>query len=246
MGNCINHTQCPECVKIGKDRSGNNLAVYSDGSVYCFSCGYFRSVQGKKHVKADNGLQQQRLFLPSDVVDTIPQRKLKTFIEKYGLGEEDAKQHHLMWSDHYQRIYFPIYTDTGLIAYLGRYCGNDPTKTKWYTQGDLKNIIHILGKSWSDTLVITEDIISAIRVSHAGVRAMPIFGSHIPNLLWLRLKHIPNVHRIILWLDKDKQKEAIKYAYAGRQLGLPVEVVITDTDPKAHNEEQIKLLLDSK
>ena len=43
MAHFVRHAKCPECTKLGKDRDGNNLGVYSDGSVYCFACGYTRN-----------------------------------------------------------------------------------------------------------------------------------------------------------------------------------------------------------
>ena len=32
--------QCPRCAKNGRDRSGDNFAIYEGGSGHCFSCGY--------------------------------------------------------------------------------------------------------------------------------------------------------------------------------------------------------------
>lgn len=32
---------CPQCRKIGRDRTGNNLAIYDDGHSYCFSCSFY-------------------------------------------------------------------------------------------------------------------------------------------------------------------------------------------------------------
>ena len=49
--------QCPKCASIGKDRSQDNLAVYPDGSKYCFSCGYFvtsSNIEFKKPLKAND------------------------------------------------------------------------------------------------------------------------------------------------------------------------------------------------
>lgn len=40
MGVVIRHEQCPDCAKHGRDTKKDNLAVYSDESSYCFSCGY--------------------------------------------------------------------------------------------------------------------------------------------------------------------------------------------------------------
>lgn len=40
MGIAVRHEPCPECRKKNRDKSGDNLAVYTDGSKHCFSCGY--------------------------------------------------------------------------------------------------------------------------------------------------------------------------------------------------------------
>jgi len=243
MGHCIDHTQCPECAKIGKDRHGNNLAVYSDGSLYCFACNYFQSKYKITRHKKSTCDAPKRLVLPTDITGVLPKTS-RNFLSRYNITDEDIKQHHIMWSDHYQRIYFPIFTNEGLSAFLGRYCGDNPTIPKWYTQGNLKDILHIIGKSWANTLVLTEDIISAIKVTHVGVKAMPIFGSYVSPLTWLRLRHVPNVYKIILWLDRDKWKESVTYTAIGRQYNLPVHTVNTVEDPKALPEETIQKVLD--
>jgi len=244
MTHCVNHSQCPECAKKGKDRHGNNLAIYSDNSMYCFSCGYFMLPLSKQRFKNLSRQELPRILLPPDIMETLPERIIRTYLQQYGITNEDIKTHHIMWSNYYQRIYFPIFSSEGLIAYVGRYCGEDSSNPKWYTQGNLKNIIHIIGQSWPTTLVLTEDIISAIRVTHTNVKAMPIFGSYVSNLTWLRLKLIPNIDKIILWLDRDKKKESLIYAQQGRQLNLPVTIINTKEDPKALEEEEIKKLLD--
>ena len=51
MSHCVGHEQCPACADLGKDRSGNNLARYSDGSCFCFSCGYFETANGLSKLK---------------------------------------------------------------------------------------------------------------------------------------------------------------------------------------------------
>ena len=40
MGEAIKHIECPKCREIGGDTAGDNLAVYADGSVYCWCCHY--------------------------------------------------------------------------------------------------------------------------------------------------------------------------------------------------------------
>ena len=38
----VEHKPCPACREIGGDRSGDNLAVYSDGHGYCNACGHYQ------------------------------------------------------------------------------------------------------------------------------------------------------------------------------------------------------------
>jgi KaiC/GvpD/RAD55 family RecA-like ATPase len=41
MSDIIRKSQCPECHKHGQDTRGDNLVLYSDGSAYCYACGYY-------------------------------------------------------------------------------------------------------------------------------------------------------------------------------------------------------------
>jgi len=43
----VRRDRCPACASNGADRSGDNLAVYSDEHVHCFKCGYHRGGNGK-------------------------------------------------------------------------------------------------------------------------------------------------------------------------------------------------------
>lgn len=50
MSKVVEKTACPECQKRGADRAEDNLAVYEDGSAFCFSCQYTVSSNGKKRM----------------------------------------------------------------------------------------------------------------------------------------------------------------------------------------------------
>ena len=41
MAQHIKNVPCPKCREQGNDRTGDNLAVYSDDSRYCWKCGYW-------------------------------------------------------------------------------------------------------------------------------------------------------------------------------------------------------------
>jgi len=148
----------------------------------------------------------------------------------------------ILWSDYYQRLVFPYFGDEGLVGWQGRYLGQGE-KAKWFSQGDLKNILHVVGNKLSKTVVLVEDIVSAIKISHNhNVCAVPLFGSHVTITKFLQLKK--NYGIILIWLDKDVQTKAVKYAANGRVLGMDVRNIITDNDPKSYTDSQIKEILD--
>jgi len=241
MTHCVGHSQCPECAKLGKDRDANNLANYSDGSSYCFSCSYYISANGIKAIKESKTKATRSIGLPRDVDQKLP-RKAWDFLRQYELDEHDIKINTILWSEHWQRLCFPVFDTTGLLAWQGRYLGDDKTKPKWFSQGDLKNIIHIVGNKQSNVCVLTEDLISAIKVGKTHlVSASPIFGSHVSTQRILHLQLLYDT--LYVWLDKDKQKESIKFSNNAGMLGLNSRSVITDLDPKCYSIEQIKRLL---
>lgn len=240
MTHFTHHSRCPKCADIGKDRNGNNLANYSDGSDYCFSCGYFSKSKGNvTHYE----FTPKSIIFPSDATSSYP-TQVKTYLDKYNLTSELCTKHLIMWSPYRERLCFPFFDDTGLIGWQGR--SFNPEKSKWYSQGDLKSILHILGNKQTQQLIFTEDLISSICLNQkAEVCSSPLFGSHLAIDKLQRYKLL-NINKFILWLDKDKEKESLKYSYKARQLGYDCISLVTDKDPKDYDQETIKNLLTEK
>lgn len=239
MASCISHTQCPECAKLGKDRGHNNLANYSDGSSYCFSCSYFiTGTHAFFSKEKPSKTESISIVLPRDSTTELPDVAYE-FLKKYNITVTDIQNNSILWSPLCERIFFPILdSDNSLLAYQGRYLGTDTKKPKWYSQGDLKNICHILGNRKAPTLIVTEDIISAIKVSHdTKVKTMPLFGSHISIAKLLQIKPLCDI--LVVWLDKDKEKESIKFVNIANKIGLKALSIITEKDPKEYTDEEI-------
>ena len=239
MSHCVSHEQCPKCRSLGNDRNGDNLGRYSDGSAYCFSCGYFESAKGLPRLQKKDETTTKAIGLPGDVDGILPE-KAWNFLSRYAITNTDAKRNTILWSESWQRVIFPIFDNTGLLAWQGRYLGDNPDKPKWYSVGDLKNIFHIIGGN-KDKIVLTEDIISAISVAkQPQFCAMPLFGSYITARQLLTIKNICGKLEVYIWLDKDKQKEAVKFANLGTKLGIKTHTVITNKDPKEYTQEEIQ------
>lgn len=243
MSYVVEHQKCPECSKHGRDRTGDNLAIYADGGAYCFSCGYYQSAKGSKRFYTDTGRNTKTLTIPSDCTDIIPQRG-RDFLGKYGFSGYDIALNNILWSDYYQRLIFPIIIEGELLAWQGRYLGDEPKKAKWFSQGDIDKITYILGNPYIDNLILVEDILSAIKISTTGKhKAMPIFGSHISVKRLLTIKRFCGMN-ITIWLDRDKAKESMDFAYLARNLGMTARTVITEKDPKEYFKQEIIEILD--
>lgn len=235
----IRKERCPECARIGNDRSGDNLAIYSDGHTYCYRCGYH---SGRKAISQPINKHIQTITLPSDVTSELPY-EAKRWLDQYQLARLDIQQHNILWSEHWSRIIFPYFDDTGLIAWQGRYvpCGknkvdiNDKVPAKWFSQGKIHEIIHPI-KVQSNEAVLVEDIVSAIKVSHYK-GTIPIFGSKISPKHFLRIKHVAK--RIWIWLDPDMRKQSIQLSHTANLLGLKSSVIFSDKDPKEIDHARI-------
>lgn len=235
----IRKEPCPECRKLGNDRSGDNLAVYSDGHSYCYRCGYHSN-----RTRITNSTTKSipsSILLPSDVVTELPY-EARQWLNKYELTRLDISRNHVMWSEKYSRIVFPYFNETELLAWQGRYIGEDKTKAKWFSQGKIHEIIHPL-QVHQRQAVLVEDIVSAIKVSKI-CGAIPIFGSSISTKQILRLKTICDI--LYVWLDKDIQQKAVKLCNTIRLFGLQSGVIITDLDPKLVEYKEIERILTEK
>jgi len=242
----IRKEACPECRSIGNDKSGDNLAVYSDLHCYCYRCGY---TTGRKSFTRTEQPQSQRIVLPADVTTELP-FEARAWLGQYSLARLDLNRNHVMWSETWSRIIFPYFNETELLAWQGRYVKTQTQKqryevqtftepAKWYSQGKIHEIIHPL-QIRNRRAVLVEDIISAIKVSRL-IGTIPIFGSSISAKQILRLKTV--VDEVWYWLDPDMRAKSVKMMKLSNLLGLPAHVIFSDKDPKEHDHDDIANIL---
>lgn len=232
----IRKEPCPECRKIGNDRSGDNLAMYSDGHSYCYRCGYHSN--RTRVTNTTTSSLSHTIVLPADVTTELPY-EARQWLNKYELTRLDISRNHVMWSEKYSRIVFPYFNEAELLAWQGRYIGEDKTKAKWFSQGKIHEIIHPL-QVHQRQAVLVEDIVSAIKVSKI-CGAIPIFGSSVSTKQILRLKSI--VDEVWFWLDPDMRGKSLKLAHISNTLGLTAHTIFSDKDPKEHSIEKISILV---
>lgn len=233
-------SRCPKCAEQGKDKNADNLTTYPDGHSYCFSCGYYlagSSLQKIKQINLNVPQQHTTPSLPDDIVWKMPNKAWEWLNQYLPLdAAQTSNWPKLFWSPSEERLIFPIYDEkNNLLAWQGRYIGTEK-KPKWYSVGISNDLMVIYG--YGKTIVLTEDIVSAWKVSQGNVAAMPIFGSFVGMKRLTRL-HLLGYDNIIVWLDYDKAKEAQKEVMLGKKLGLNIQVLVTELDPKEYSYEDI-------
>ena len=247
MVSIVSKDRCPKCAELGKDTKGDNLVSYSDGHSYCYGCGYTLSSSTRKLSNFINNNSQpppvkHKVFLPSDCTFEYPISALE-WVGQYEVKTGYLLRNRVMWSPSKERLIFPIIGgEEDYLAYVGRNFNLSDGKPKWVGYGDLKNTYHLIGES-KGTLVLCEDIISAIKLSSI-TQAMPIFGNHIGIERWKRIfKIVSREVQCIIWLDPDMRVKSLREGALGASIGLDTRVVFSDKDPKEHTYNEIKEIL---
>jgi len=216
MAQFVKHKRCPECASAGKDLAGDNMAVYNDGSTYCFSCGHAEG-SGKYVPKVTNTVK-----LPF-LTDDIPAENM-AYLRQY-LTDEEIRNN-FKYAPGMQRHIFAC-TSGDDIFYEAR--SVIPLKPKSLQYGDKPFPIFFNPEDTTKTLVIVEDVISAI-VCARKYSAVPLFGASLRQE-WLSRIATSSYENVIIWLDKDKTAVATAMA---RKIGIvkPTRVIQTLKDPK--------------
>lgn len=257
----LHRETCPKCKSMGNDKSGDNLAVYADGHAICYSCRYYRSADGISKIRANDGFShtviERSLHLPADADINYPHQCM-LWLSKYGITKHDAINNGMLWSDNGIRIkqgqadnllLFPMWAKDELLAWQGRYFGHASTIPKYVTKGKTEEVFHFLcnGKpdgKLRDVLVVTEDMISAIKVSKIGISAMPLFGNNFVSRIDRLLKLTRMNYTVLLWLDPNMHIKSIKESNVARLKGLQTCSILSRMDPKEHTLDEIDEYID--
>lgn len=210
--------------------------------------------------------------LPSDVIPLVVKRRdliemhgavpfnVFNWLWKYHVSSIMMAKYDLQWSPSYQRLIFPLYDtillsggDVGvkLLGWLGRDVvpRSKPERReakipKWLTKRDKSSkhfYYHIVSESKS--IVIVEDVVSAIRVHEAtGFNTLALNTTFLPTHILLRLRP----YKTYLWLDGNMLKKMTDYASKCSALGVQVKLIHTTRDPKEHGVVSILNILGGK
>jgi hypothetical protein len=248
----IKNIACPKCRENGKDKSGDNLATYNDGSSYCWNCGHYTLSDNVISQFLSKGINTSidtppLITTPFDCCLDYPDKSIHWF-NNYSLTKSDMLNNGMLWSESEQRLIIPLWNGGELLGWQGRYFGVDKDNKKWFGKGNLQEIYHILfngrvGQAYNDAnqLVLTEDIISAIKVSKLGIAAMPLFGVNIKTR-W-KLLRILKYQEVIIFLDPDMHTKSLLQSKEGALQGVRNRCILSTKDPKEYSYDELKEIL---
>jgi hypothetical protein len=264
----FSHLSCGQKVRTNHNSvdcaGGSNSMIVErkdDNSVgiHCFRCGgrgWFgtgASVAGLKSRAASykGGIKAQRgkFKLPRDCTKTQADwpAQARVFVRQAGLTDKEVADHEIMYSEEIGRVVIPVGldrsgADTTVDSFQTRrvLLGDKLPKYLSYTNWPTSFYVPLAG----ETLVLTEDVLSAIRVSR-----------HLPALALLGVKlqphHIKLIHdegfkKFIVWLDDDNGLVKQAQLRIQRQLSVfgQATVIHSDgVDPKEMDDATLKGVL---
>jgi len=234
MAQILSQGPCPYCA------SHDAYTTYVDGGYHCFSCGAHQGENPYKTIKQKLNMRGTVILeippLPEDVVELPSNTKAHDWVKSYGITDAEIVTNEFLWSEEKSLLIYPVSDPAvGLLMWQARYFGDKPRHPKYLTRGLKDSVIHIIGADKKGPLVLTEDLLSAIKVGRQQA-AMPLWGSALSREMAQRLSI---VHKDIrLWLDYDKREEAIKISLR-HCLFLDIVPIITKLDPKCYDDDEI-------
>ena len=185
----IGHTQCPECAKMGKDRSQDNLILYDDGGQNCFACGY--NVSGDGTVSNTSQANEKMIKNYKGTSMFLEDRNIRAeTLEKYGVKVETNQAGEVI------KHHYPYHNNKGRLVGIKTRIVKDK---KFFGEGDTSASNALFGqnnfKSGGRYVTVTEGELDALS-------AFEMLGSKYPVV---SVNHgancVDNIKHNLEWLD---------------------------------------------
>lgn len=219
----LRHLPCPRC------GSKDNLGEYDD-HFFCFGCKYYKTKNDIQSIKLRRTQINKQDLQDTQIqtTDEIP-AKAKQWLFSYGILPSEIKDFCISYNEEHELLVLLKMPD-----YWQARCFGDQ-KVKYLSKG--KKPLTFYG--YSDKLVCVEDILSAIKIARLSPDwcALPLLGSHMSDEVKERINN--EFKSVVIWLDRDKAKEAVMIARNLKQRGINSSVVISPKDPKEYTKGEL-------
>lgn len=228
---------------------------------YCFRCGPrgfvahgdFSIDQLRRRREEFALLQEAHVRLPRDFTTEIPPNEA-VWLYRAGVSTALAKHYGFGFSQFLRRVVLPVYGNGALVGFTAR--STVGAKPKYIERmADPTSAIFIADpatslpttEDWPEgsgpDLVITEDILSCVRVGRIGKRCAAILGTSA-NAEQLS-KVLIGCRTVAVWLDPDRpgRVAAHKIERTLALQGYKTKRIRTVKDPKYYSNREIRRLL---
>jgi twinkle protein len=233
----ISKQRCPLCESIGKDTSGNGLAIYDDGHTYCFKCQNRTEGENRMNATYDHDPQPPpNTILPRGLArQALTDRRIsEKTCTKYGVtvskGQDGKIDAH----------FYPYYnSDNELIGYKERKTLTKEFKFIGTNKGSGLFGQNIFGSGNNKYLTITEGEIDALSAyemleGKGAVVSLKNGSGSASRDIKENLEYIESFENVILCFDQDEAgKKAIKDV---RDIISPSKLKICTLPTKDANE----------
>lgn len=262
----LNHEACPKC------GSKDNLGVWDDGHKYCFGCGYYlrgsaplpwiSSATNVASTHEPQNRNREYFDYPRDSSEVIGEVG-RLWLNSYGIYLPEIAKYGILWSEFAQQLVFPFSKQTEFhttrssigstsIGWIARNFRKD--RAKWFlkvhpSHKDTLVVLlpgkeHVSGLSSNPrTLVLVEDLVSAIRVAEAGIDCIPLLGCHLHPQHKDAIVRYP-AERVFSWLDSNKWDVSVGISRSLSMLGKTSHAIYTSKDPKCYRERELHRIID--
>jgi DNA primase len=219
-------------------------------SAYCFRCGPvgfephgYRTLEELARINElnDRAKEAQSHELPEDFTTSIPEQHLRWLL-RAGITPSRARSLRIGYSDQLTRIVLPVYDGDRLVYWQARALLHGQKPKYINPEADKSTILYWARPAAppAGEVVVTEDILSAIRVG-AHVTAACIMGTKTSDA---QAAQLARFDRVSYWLDPDDAgREGNRKGC--RKLGLVTSVreIVSHVDPKNLPDREIRELL---
>ena len=209
----------------------------------------------KKHISNDNYVQNVRkieaIDLPKEfkslleiTKSDIKGRQALAYLKQRGVSKTDILRYNIGYCDggvYDYMIVIPSYSHEGTLNYFVARNFNPHSPVKYKNPPMSKDIVPFeLFINWSSPLVLCEGMFDALAIKR---NAIPLLGKHIQRELMKKIV-TSQVQKIYIALDKDAQKDAVKFCEQLMNEGKEVYLVdLEEKDPSEMGFEAVTHLI---
>jgi DNA primase len=173
----------------------------------------------------------------------------RVWLYKAGISNVEIKQLGIFWNSRLARVVLPVRDEAGKVIYWQARTLDKANPRKYLNpRVDKARLVAKYKPLYGSgpALVLTEDLLSAYRVSRAGFEAWSLLGTKVSDYVATRIIELDKPVAVFLDPDKTGREKAAIILKALRSYGVGATNIQSEKDPKLLSTEVIQCLLSSR